>query len=90
MSQAVLSPNLTKEVQWEVSQIADKRFPYVIVKGGLSVNLNHLKKAKMEREQEEGEEIPQMALFPEQAQQDILPDLVDDNDDQFPEVNIDA
>ena len=49
-----------------------------------------VKKAKMEREQEEEEEIPQMALFPEQAQQDILPDLVDDNDDQFPEVNIDA
>ena len=49
-----------------------------------------VKKAKIEREQEEEEEIPQMALFPEQAQQDILPDLVDDNDDQFPEVNIDA
>ena len=49
-----------------------------------------VKKAKMEREQEEEEEIPQMALFPEQAQQDILPDLVDDNDDQFPEVTIDA
>ena len=44
----------------------------------------------MEWEQEEEEEIPQMALFPEQAQQDILPDLVDDNDDQFPKVNIDA
>ena len=43
MSQAVLSPNLTKEVQWEVSQIADKRFPLAMVKGGLSVNLNHLK-----------------------------------------------
>ena len=49
-----------------------------------------VKKAKMEREQEEEEEIPQMALFPKQAQQDILPDLVDDNDDQFPEVNINA
>ena len=49
-----------------------------------------VKKAKMEREQEEEEEIPQLALFPEQAQQDILPDLVDDNDDQFPEVSIDA
>ena len=49
-----------------------------------------VKKAKIEREQEEEEEIPQMALFPEQAQQDILPDLVDDNDYQFPEVNIDA
>ena len=44
----------------------------------------------MEWEQEEEEEIPQMALFPKQVQQDILPDLVDDNDDQFPEVNIDA
>ena len=49
-----------------------------------------VKKAKMEWEQEEEEEIPQLALFPEQAQQDILPDLVDDNDEQFPEVNIDA
>ena len=49
-----------------------------------------VKKTKMEREQEEEEEIPQMALFPEQAQQDILPDLVNDDDDQFPEVNIDA
>ena len=45
----------------------------------------------MEREQEEEEEISQLALFPEQAQQDILPDLVkDDDNDQFPEVNIDA
>ena len=43
MSQAVLSPNLTKEVQWEVSQISDKRFPLATVQGGLSVNLNHLK-----------------------------------------------
>ena len=31
MSQAVLSPDLTKEVQWEVSQIADKRFPCATV-----------------------------------------------------------
>ena len=31
MSQAVLSPNLTKEVQWEVSQIADERFPCTTV-----------------------------------------------------------
>ena len=50
-----------------------------------------VKKAKTEREQEEEEEIPQLALFPEQAQQDILPDLVeDDDDDEFPEVNIDV
>ena len=31
MAQAVLSPNLTKEVQWEVSQIADKRYPCAMV-----------------------------------------------------------
>ena len=43
MCQAVLSPNLTKKFQWEVSQIADNRFPCVTLLGGLSVNLNHLK-----------------------------------------------
>ena len=43
MCQAVLSPNLTKKFQWEVSQIADNRFPYLMLLGGLSVNLNHLK-----------------------------------------------
>ena len=32
MSQAVLSSKLTKKVQWEVSQIADKRFPCVMCK----------------------------------------------------------
>ena len=44
MCQAVLSPNLTKKFQWEVSQIANNRFPLVMLLGGLSVNLNHLKK----------------------------------------------
>ena len=50
------------------------------------------KKAKIEKEQEQEEETPQLALFTEQAQQDILPDLIeeDDNDEQFPEVNIDV
>ena len=50
------------------------------------------KKAKIEgeQEQEQEEETPQLALFPEQVQQDTLPDLIEDNDDQFPEVNIDA
>ena len=43
MSPAVFSPNLTKEVQWEVPQIVDKKFPCATVQGGLSVNLNHLK-----------------------------------------------
>ena len=46
MCQAVLSPNLTKKFQWEVSQIADNRFPCVMLLGGLSVNLNHLKIGK--------------------------------------------
>ena len=44
MCQAVLSPNLTKKFQWEVSQIANNRFPVVMLLGGLSVNLNHLKR----------------------------------------------
>ena len=52
------------------------------------------KKAKVgeEEEQEQEKETPPLALFPKQAQQDILPDLVedDDDDDQFPKVNIDA
>ena len=43
MCQAVLSPNLTKKFQWEVSQIAHNRFPHVMLLGGLSVNLNHPK-----------------------------------------------
>ena len=43
MCQAVLSPNLTKKFQREVSQIASDRFPCVMLLGGLSVNLNHLK-----------------------------------------------
>ena len=47
MCQAVLSPNLTKKFQWEVSQIADNRFPCVMLLGGLSVNLNHLKNVEM-------------------------------------------
>ena len=48
------------------------------------------KKVKMEWEQEEEEETPQLALFPEQVPQDILPDLVNDDDDdtQFPIVDI--
>ena len=52
------------------------------------------KKAEIgkEEEWEQEEETPQLALFPEQVQQDILPDLIEDDDDdhQFPDVNIDA
>ena len=44
MSQGPLCPNLTQKVQKEVSQIANRNLPHVILLGGLSVNLNHLKK----------------------------------------------
>ena len=43
MSQGPLCPNLTQKVQKEVSQIANRNLPCVILLGGLSVNLNHLK-----------------------------------------------
>ena len=42
MSQGPLCPNLTKKVQKEVSQIANRNFPIGMLLGGLSVNLNHL------------------------------------------------
>ena len=44
MSQGPLCPNLTKKFQKEVSQMANCNFSRVILLGGLSVNLNHLKK----------------------------------------------
>ena len=44
MSQGQLCPNLTKKFQKEVSQMANRNFPYPMLIGGLSVNLNHLKK----------------------------------------------
>ena len=43
MSQGPLCPNLTQKVQKEVSQMANCNFSPVILLGGLSVNLNHLK-----------------------------------------------
>ena len=43
MSQGPLCPNLTQKVQKEVSQIANRNLSSVILLGGLSVNLNHLK-----------------------------------------------
>ena len=49
------------------------------------------KKSKDDDEDNEEEEAqPAPACFQQSKEQDILPDLVDDNDDQFPEVNIDA
>ena len=49
MSQGPLCPNLTQKVQKEVSQMANRNFSRVILLGGLSVNLNHLKSQKMSK-----------------------------------------
>ena len=43
MSQGPLCPNLTQNVQKEVSQMANCNFSLAMLLGGLSVNLNHLK-----------------------------------------------
>ena len=43
MSQGPLCPNLAQKVQKEVSQMANRNLSRVILLGGLSVNLNHLK-----------------------------------------------
>ena len=47
MSQGPLCPNLTQKFQKEVSQIANRNLSCVILLGGLSVNLNHLIKARV-------------------------------------------
>ena len=44
MSQGPLCPNLSQKVQKEVSQMANRNLSRVILLGGLSVNLNHLKR----------------------------------------------
>ena len=46
MSQGPLCPNLTKKVQKEVSQMANHNLSCVMLLGGSSVNLNHLKIVK--------------------------------------------
>ena len=43
MSQGALYPNLSQKVQKEMSQMANCNLSWVILLGGLSVNLNHLK-----------------------------------------------
>ena len=43
MSQDPLCPNLSQKVQKEVSKMANRNLSPVILLGGLSVNLNHLK-----------------------------------------------
>ena len=43
MSQGPFCPNLSQKVQKEVSQMANHNSPHVMLYGGLSVNLNHLK-----------------------------------------------
>ena len=45
MSQGPLCPNLSQKVQKEVFQMANRNLSCVILLGGLSVNLNHLKTA---------------------------------------------
>ena len=44
MSQGPLCPNLPQKVQKEVSQMANRNFSCAMLLGGLSVNLNHLKR----------------------------------------------
>ena len=44
MSQGPLCPNMSQKVQKEVSQMANRNLSPVILLGGLSVNLNHLKR----------------------------------------------
>ena len=48
MSQGPLCPNLTQKFQKEVSQIANRNLSCVMLLGGLSVNLNHLKMREKE------------------------------------------
>ena len=43
MSQGPLCPHLSQKVQKEVSQMVNRNLSPVILLGGLSVNLNHLK-----------------------------------------------
>ena len=43
MSQGPLCPNLNQKVQKKVSQMANPNLSCMILLGGLSVNLNHLK-----------------------------------------------
>ena len=47
MSQGPLCPNLSQKVQKEVSQMANCNLSRLILLGGLSVNLNHLKTDQM-------------------------------------------
>ena len=50
MSQGPLCPNLSQKVQKEVSQMANRNLSPVILLGGLSVNLNHLKTGMREKQ----------------------------------------
>ena len=43
MSQGPLCPNLSQEVQKKVSQMANRNLSHMILLGGLTVNLKHLK-----------------------------------------------
>ena len=43
MSQGPLGPKFDQKIQKEVSQMANCNLSYVMLSGGLNVNLNHLK-----------------------------------------------
>ena len=43
MSQGSLCPNLSQKVQKKVSLMANRNLSHVILSGGLSINVNHLK-----------------------------------------------
>ena len=63
MSQGPLCPNLTQKVQKEVSQMANCNLSCVILLGGLSVNLNHLKSKNTSKD-----EVPPQEGQPDQSQ----------------------
>ena len=48
MSQGPLCPNLSQKVQKQVSQMANRNLPIAMLLGGLSVNLNHLKRMSID------------------------------------------
>ena len=48
MSQGPLCPNLSQKFQAKIFQMANHNLSCVILLGGLSVNLNHLKRARLD------------------------------------------
>ena len=61
MSQGPLCPNLSQKVQAEVSQMANRNLSRMILLGGLSVNLNHLKRSQ---KCQKGHKIAEKVIIP--------------------------